>query len=54
MSSREQDHIALMEADYPLQENWSIVTVKYGCNRTIFIVIPFNNNNVTLVKSGSK
>jgi hypothetical protein len=40
--------------NHSLLENRSIVTVKYGCNRVIFVAIPSNNNNVTLVKSGSK
>jgi hypothetical protein len=38
----------------PLLEKRSIVTMKYGCNRVIFITIPSNSNYVTLVKSDSK
>jgi hypothetical protein len=37
-----------------LLENWSITTVKYGYNKIIFVAIPSNSNNVTLVKSGYK
>jgi hypothetical protein len=37
-----------------LLENWSFTTVKYGCNRAIFVATPSNSNNMTLVKSGSK
>jgi hypothetical protein len=39
---------------YTLLENRSITTMKYGCNRDIFVAIPSNSNKVTLVKSVSK
>jgi hypothetical protein len=37
-----------------LLENRSIATVKYGCNKVIFVAIHSNSNNVTLIKSGCK
>jgi hypothetical protein len=44
----------MRSAAVALLENWSIATVKYGCNMSIFVAIPSNNNNVTLVKIGNK
>jgi hypothetical protein len=37
-----------------LLKNWSIATVKYGCNRVRFVAIPSNTTNVTLVEIGGK